>query len=235
MNQQEELVLKILSSIDVIRGKTKFVKILHLVCKLFEKNQKESPFRFKPDHFGVNVVGLEPLLQNMKNQGILNINKSIFSKRDDLSLVNKSHAFENESILEMSPKIETLVQTLNQYAADEVVAVSYDLFPETTINSEIKPKVNKKITELYSRLSPEFEENFDDKVGMKPVSSDVKPLSPSFNDLDVRLNMMKSLGLNELPMILPNIIDESSGLIAKKTSILKNFNFEELLKDDRRG
>lgn len=43
MNQREELILKILSSVDVIQGKTKFVKILHLVCKLIEKNQKKIP------------------------------------------------------------------------------------------------------------------------------------------------------------------------------------------------
>ena len=112
---------------------------------------------------------------------------------------------------------------------------SNEPIPETSINSKIKPKVNKRIIELYSRLSPEFEENFDDKVEIKPIGSDVEPLYPQFNDLDVRLNMMKSSGLQELPPIIPDIIDESSGLIAKETLILKNFDFEELLENDRHG
>ena len=234
MNQKEELVLKILSSVDVIQGKTKFVKILHFTCKLFEKNQKESPFRFKPDRFGVNAPELESVLQNLESERIIRISP-IFSKRKDLSLLDRNYVFGNDVVLEMGSKIKSLVQVLNLYSADDIIAISYSLFPETTLNSEIKPKINKKITELYSKLSSEFEEVFDEKVVMKPVSSDMKPLYPQFNDLDVRLNMIKSLGLKELPSIIPDIIDESSGLIAKKTSILKNFNFEELLEDARRG
>lgn len=64
---------------------------------------------------------------------------------------------------------------------------------------------------------------------------EARALYPQYNDLDVRLNMIKSLGLKELPPIIPDIVDESSGLIAKNTSILKNFNFEELLENARRG
>ena len=56
-----------------------------------------------------------------------------------------------------------------------------------------------------------------------------------FNDFDVRLNMAKSLGLQELPPINPASIDEASGLISKKAPLLKNFDFEELLENDRRG
>lgn len=235
MNQREELVLKILSSVDVIQGKTKFVKILHFVCKLIEKNQKESPFSFKADHYGVNSPELESLLQDLESQRVIKISKPIFSKRNDLSLMDRNHVFENELILEMGSKIESLVQALNPYEADDVIAISYSLFPETTMNSKIKPRINKKITELYSMLSSEFEEVFDEKPSITSITSEARALYPQYNDLDVRLNMIKSLGLKELPPIIPDIVDESSGLIAKNTSILKNFNFEELLENARRG
>lgn len=55
-----------------------------------------------------------------------------------------------------------------------------------------------------------------------------------FNDVTVRLHMMKSIGLDKLPPINPDSIDESTGIIAKETLFLKNFNFEELLENDRR-
>ena len=234
MNQKEELVLKILSSVGVIKGKTKFVKILHLVCKLFEKNQKESPFNFKPDHYGVNSSELEPVLQNLESQRMIKISKPIFSKRIDLSLIARNYEFSNEVVLAMGSKTESLVQALNPYSADEVIAISYKLFPETTTKSEIKPKINKIITEMFSSLSSDFEESFEEKVVIESVSSETKALYPQFNDLDVRMNMMKSLGLKKLPEIIPDVIDESSGLIAKETSFLKKYNFEKLLEDARR-
>ena len=73
MSQQEELILKILCSVDLIQGKTKFVKILHFVCKLFEKNQKTPPFNFRSDNYGVNSLELEPVLQNLQKQGTVRI------------------------------------------------------------------------------------------------------------------------------------------------------------------
>jgi len=234
MNQKEELILKILSSVDVIQGKTKFVKILHLVCKLFEKNQKESPFNFKPDHYGVNSEELEPALQNLESQRMIKISKSIFSKRNDLSLIARNYQFGNEVVLAMGSKIESLVQALNPYSADEVIAISYKLFPETTTKSEIKPKINKIIIEMFSSLSSDFEEYFEEKVVIESTSSETKALHPQFNDLDVRMSMMKSLGLKELPEIIPDVIDESSGFIAKETSFLKKYDFEKLLEDARR-
>ena len=234
MNQKEELVLKILSSVDVIQGKTKFVKILHLVCKLFEKEQKESPFSFKSDRYGVYSAELEPVLQNLESQRMIKISKHIFSKRNDLSLIARNYQFGDELVLAIGTKTESLVQALNPYTADEVIAISYDLFPETTTKSEIKPKINKKITELFSSLSYDFEESSEEKVVMKPISSKVKALYPQFNDLDVRMSMMKSLGLKKLPPIIPDMIDESSGIIAKETSFLKKYDFEKLLEDARR-
>ena len=65
---------------------------------------------------------------------------------------------------------------------------------------------------------------------MNPTS-ETRTLSPQFNDLDVRISMMKSLGLEELPSILPDSIDDSSGIIANETSFLKKYNFEKLLGD----
>lgn len=235
MNQQEELILKILSSVDVIEGKTKFVKILHFTCKLFEQNQKKSPFIFKADHFGVNTQELEPLLQDMKEQRIISINKLLDSQSDILFVINRDYMCKDKEIQEMSPKIEVLVSELNRHPSEEVIAVSYYLFPETTMNSKIKPKTNKKITELYSELGLDFEEDSDVMSKVNPVSHDTRPQYPQFNDLDIRLHMMKSLGLKKLPPIIPDIIDELSGIIAKETILLKNFNFEELLENDRRG
>jgi len=115
MNQKEELVLKILSSVDVIQGKTKFVKILHLVCKLFEKNQKESPFNFKPDHYGVNSPELEPVLQNLKSQRMVKISKSIFSKRYDLSLIARNYQFGNEIIIAMGSNLWVYFHFMNEF------------------------------------------------------------------------------------------------------------------------
>jgi len=232
MNQQEELVLKILESVDIIKGKTKFVKILHLVCKLFENEKMESPFSFKSDHYGVNSQELKPLLHNLESQRMVKITKTILSKRSDLYLRDRNYTFGNESILVMSSKIQLLVQALNPYSSDEVIAISYDLFPETTTESRIKPKMNKKIAEMFSSLSSDFEESFEEKIDDESIHSEVRALYPQFNDLDVRIHMMKSLGLKELPQIIPDAIDESSGLIAKRHPFFKKYNLEKMLEDD---
>jgi len=234
MNQKEELVLKILSSVDVIQGKTKFVKILHLTCKLLEKNKIKSPFSFKPDHYGVNSPQLDPVLQNLESQRMIKISKPIFSKRYDFSLLDRNYELGNEEILASSSKIESLVQALNPYSADQVLAISYDLYPDTTTRSEIKPKINKKIIEMFSPLSSDFEESFEEKAGMEPISSEMKALYPQFNDMDARIHMMKSMGLKRLPEINPDTIDESTGLLAKRHPFFKKFDLEKMLEDARR-
>ena len=234
MNQQEELIVRILSSVDVIQGKTKFVKILHLTCKLFEKNQKESPFSFRADRYGVYSPELESVLQKLESERIVKMSKPIFSKRNDLSLMDRNYAFWNEVVLAMGSKIDLMVKELNKYSGDEVVAISYDLFPETTTNSEIKPKVNKIITEMFSSLSSDFEESFEEKTVIEPISSEIKELYPRFNDMDARIHMMKSLGLEKLPEINPDSIDESTGLLDKKHPFFKKYNLEKMLDDARR-
>lgn len=235
MNEQEELVLKILSAVKVIQGKTKFVKILHFTCKLLEKNDIKSPFIFKADNFGVNTIQLTPVLEKLESQNLVNVRQEFLSKRNVLSLIKRNYPFMNKVIIGMGPKIELLVNELNQYSADEVIAYSYNLFPETTVNSKIKPKVNKKITEIFSALSPDFEESFEEKVRLAPLNDNTLPLYPQFNDLDVRIRMMKTLNLDNLPQINPDSIDEASGLITKNQPFFKKYNLKKMLEDDRRG
>ena len=59
-------------------------------------------------------------------------------------------------------------------------------------------------------------------------------MDTQLNDLNMRLHMMKSLKLDNLPTINPNSIDETIGIIAKETVFLKTFNFEKLLENSRR-
>ena len=91
MNLKEELVLEILSNVDVVKGKTKFVKMLHFTCKLFEKNKKESPFGFRDDNYGVYSPELEPVLQNLENTEYIKMQKSFLSKRIDLAYLHKPY------------------------------------------------------------------------------------------------------------------------------------------------
>lgn len=234
MNQREELVLEILSSVDVIQGKTKFVKILHLVCKLLEKNKINSPFNFKADRYGVNSPELEPLLQKLESDRYVRISKPIFQRRNDLSLIGRSYECENAHLREMKPKINSLVNALNPCSLDEILAISYKLYPDTTTNSVIKAKVNQKIIDLFSELSPRFEESFETVLEKSVSVPDGIPLSPQFNDLDVRIKMMKSMGLEKLPSIIPDIIDESTGIIDQESSLFKKINLEEILENARR-
>ena len=238
MNLQEELVLKILESVDVIQGKTKFVKILHFTCKLLEKHNLKSPFDFIPDQFGVNTQQLEPVLLKLQTNEMVKVNESSSSsssKRHDLYLISRDYLFENQEIQRNSSKIEFLVQELNQYSTNDVIAISYHLFPETTTNSRIKPKINNKITEMFSPLSIDFEESVEQKDDVELPNSGVRELYPQFNDLDMRMHMAKSLGLTKLPAIRPDIIDELSELISKKHPFFKTYDLGKMLEDDRRG
>ena len=234
MNQQEELILEILSSVDIIKGKTKFVKILHLVCKLLEKNKEESPFRFENKDYGIYTNQLEPTLQKLQQAGQIQIQEDSFSNRQELSIINRNYNIRNNAHFEISKEIKTLVQYLNSYSSDGVIAISYHLFPETTSESKIKPRIDNKIMELFNPLTPEFggkEENVQEKEGLNKFRN----LYPQFNDLDSRVRIMKSIGLDELPPITPSVIDESTGLLAKKHPFFKKYNLEEMLENARRG
>jgi len=237
MNQQEELVLEILSNVDAVKGITKFVKILHFTCKLFEENKKRSPFSFKNDIYGVNSTELESVLEKLETEGYLKIQKSFFSNRTDLAYLNKPYEILDPDVFEMKSKIASLVQILNPYSADDIIAFSYSTFPDTTVKSKIKPKINKKIVELFSSLSTKFDEpdreEDEEEVLAKPITNVSRKLYPQFNDLDVRMHMMKSLGLKDLPPVIPDMIDESTGLLAKKHPFFKNYNLEEMLEDAR--
>lgn len=103
MNQQEELILKILSSVESIQGKTKFVKILHFCCKLLEKHKKESPFVFRPDNYGVYPPSMEPVLEKLESQRLIKISSPLFSRRNDLSLMDRAFQFNDQDIIELGP------------------------------------------------------------------------------------------------------------------------------------
>ena len=233
MNEQEQLVLKVLSSVDIVKGKTKFVKILHLVCKLLEVNKKKSPFTFKPNKYGFYPSDLEPVLERLENEKYVQVNSNFFSKREDLSLIRPFNDYTGV-VLEERSNIETLVQALNVYSSDDVIAISYHLFPESSVRSKIRPQINRKIMELFSPLSLEYEESDKEKPISEIIGSNVKALYPQFNDLDARIHIMKSIGLNKLPPIIPSMIDDSTGFLAKKYPIFRKYNLEELLEDARR-
>lgn len=234
MNHRDELILKILSAVDAIKGKTKFVKILHLVCKLLEKNKIESPFQFVPSKYGVYPIELENVLGNLQNENYIQISTDPVSDRQDLTIIKKITMSQDNPISALSTQIETLVQALNPYSSEEIIAISYHFFPETTTNSSIKPIINKKIMEMFSPLSQEFEKDVEQVVMPISPTNESRPLYPQFNDMDVRVHMMKSLGLAELPPIIPDIIDQSTGIIAKKYPIFKKYNLEKMLEDARR-
>lgn len=232
MNKQEELVLQILSSVKEIKGKTKFMKMLHLVCKFIEKKKKETPFNFENNQYGVFTPQLDPVLEKLSSQNDIKISSPFLSKRQDFSLINKERLA--YAYPEFHLEIKNLVQSLNEYSADEIVAISYYFFPDTTTNSKIKPEINRTIIELFSPLSSEFEESIEEKIAPEPIASESRPLYPQFNDMDMRMHMMKSLGLKKLPEINPNAIDESTGIIAKNTSFFKKYDLEKLLEDARK-
>ena len=54
-----------------------------------------------------------------------------------------------------------------------------------------------------------------------------------YNDLEMRLHMMRSVGLKELPQIDPNAVDRLSGIISRVAPSLSKFDFEEMLYNDR--
>ena len=236
MNFQEELVLKILESVDVIQDKIKFVRILHVACKLLEKYKIKSPFDFNLDQSGASTQQLESVLQKLQTNAMIMVNESSLSssKKHVLYLISRNYLFENQEIQRISPEIESLVQELNQYSTDDVIAISYHLFPETIVNSKIKPKTNKKITEIFSLPNTDFEESVE-KEDAELIHSDVKESYPQFNDINMRIHMAKSLGLTKLPAIRPDIIDELPGLISKRHPFFKTYDLVKMLEDDRRG
>lgn len=106
--------------------------------------------------------------------------------------------------------------------------------PETTTKSKIKPKINQKIEEMFSWSSTRFEEKIEDSVIPMISTGEKQDLYPQFNDMDMRVHMMKSLGLEKLPEIKPNSVDESSGIIGKTSTFFKKYDLEKLLEDARK-
>lgn len=91
--------------------------------------------------------------------------------------------------------------------------------------------MNKKITESFSTLNSDLKK----EIQLDSVTDNTMPIFSQFNDFDVRICMMKSLHLDNLPTIDPDSIDESTGLIAKNHPFFKKYDLKEMLKEDRRG
>lgn len=110
------------------------------------------------------------------------------------------------------------------------IAISYDLFDDTTLKSRIKPEISQKIAAVYD-LAFEKPEQLAESV--KVVTTDHKA-EPQFNDVDARIRVMKSIGRAELPPIIPDSVDKSAGMPPKKYSVFKGTNLEKLLENARR-
>ena len=61
------------------------------------------------------------------------------------------------------------------------------------------------------------------------------PPKKDFPKILEMIKAVKSLGLEKLPQIIPDAIDESTGFIDKETKLLRNYDFEKLLDNARRG
>jgi len=232
MNDQQLLVLKILSATGVIKGRTKFVKIIHMVCKLLEKKQHAVPFEFKADNFGVNSTDIVPVLESLERQQLVSVNTDEITGRKDIALYNPGMKIPETDFDGMSSQIYELVKNLNALSSEEVIAISYDLFNDTTLKSRIKPEINQKIAAMYDLAFEKSEQTTESEL-VKAVTTDYK-LEPQFNDMDARVRVMKSIGCAELPPIIPDSIDKSTGMLAKKYSVFKGIDLEALLEDVRR-
>ena len=230
MNERKELLLKILSCVNVIQSKIKFVKMVHFVCKMLEENHKHPPFNFGPNKFGVYSKEIEPAINALEQQGYVKKSIDHVTGRQDFYAVHHKQVLINNDISELESKIENMIKILNQYSKDSLVALSYEMFPETTTNSMIKPSVVRTIDELRDTVTDP--EAYRQNNHASPSNTRMA-LSPPFNDLDMRIAVMESIGLDELPIIDPNSIDESAGILAN-TSLLKKYDFKKLLENDRR-
>ena len=231
INQRHELILKILSCVRSVHGKVKFVKMLHFVCKMLEENHKLPPFVFGSGKFGVYSVEIEPVLRSLEQQGYIQTSIDSESKRQSILLLREPSEFKDHDIKEMGTKIESITQRLGDYDYMELVSMSYEMFPKTTTRSMIKPEINKTIDELKPYSDDEYGINSTNQS--VTTSATTTPLYPRFNDLDIRVAMMESIGIDALPTIIPDSIDQSAGIITN-SSLLKKYDFEELLKNARR-
>lgn len=240
ISDRASLLLAILSlSGGEMPGITRMQKIALLVSKNLEKDHQRAVTVFDdwvPDDYGGRSIQVYRAKDELIRKGMM-VEKEIAL---DEEMAMKFYTI-TELGTKMTEKLRPMFADVWTYMTEkarnyrkastpELLALSYQLFPELAINSKIKPEINRKILTNLSPLSPMYEEN----VGPMPSTKASKRKESikteiederffkrreyemqSLPDIEARKKLAKLVGLTELPKLDPEAIYRLRGKIAK--------------------
>jgi hypothetical protein len=128
----------------------------------------------------------------------------------------------------------SIASTTKRYVkaqTQDLVALSYDRYPELTIHSKIKPEVNRRLLKNSSGLSEMYEEDIGPMPSLKEKRREKIRESledeqffkrreyemQKLPDVEARKRMAKLVGLTEVPKFDPTAISKLRGIVANKT------------------
>ena len=140
----EEDALAILSIGEKEISHTKIQKIAYIISSITGIKGD-----FTSHHYGDFSENIMEKIQSPLNRDIFNV------KDDRYSLTVKGNIIYRKLLDEINHaeevKIESLLSLLRKLNAENLEALTYHLFPETAVNSKIRPEINKEISKLKAK------------------------------------------------------------------------------------
>lgn len=238
-----------------MRGTTRMQKMALLISKDINQADKTLPAfsDWVADDFGGRSVQVYQAKDELAmNQMLTEREVTVEGKKMkvyDLTSFGREAASQLPLLFGLSwSQIVATTKKYSQAQTADLVALSYQRFPDLTINSKIKPEVNMRLLKNSSPLSPLYDE---DVGGMPPSSlhkrkQELKDSASDeqffkrrefemqkLPDLEARKKMAAIMGLNELPKLDPYAIYRLDGILGKQLPKDKKFDSVELVRSVR--
>jgi hypothetical protein len=242
LSDHEALLLAIVSLSDgKLHGITRLQKISLLISRDLEKRSAETKVfnDWIADAYGGRSTLVYTMKDKLVDSQILEETEVTLDKARKLKQyrVTESGAILVPALKDQLgiswPRIVELMQKYKRVGTNQLIALAYDLYPELTIHSKIKPEVNRRLVKNHSGLSPAYEED----VGVLPsgkLSKKKQTMRDQVNDekffkrreyemqklpdMEARKRMARIAGLTEVPKLDPYAIYNLRGIIAKNVS-----------------
>ena len=257
LSKRTRLLLSIVHlSGGTLSGATRIQKLALLISKDLEKSGSNlSIFNdwVAGDYGGRSAQVYQSIGELSRNQMLKERETTFHGNKMtiyDLTSHGKDTAADLERLFgESWVQITTTVQKYVSAKTEDLVALSYDLYPELTIHSKIKPEVNRRLLKNASPLSEMYEEDIGELSSPRSVDKRRKELRQfaedeqffkqrefemqKLPDIEARKRLAAVVGLKELPKLDPMAIYRLDGIIGRQLRKHKRFDSVELVRSVR--
>ncbi|GEM_PF-2221136 len=239
-----------------INGLTRMQKIALLISKDLNEDYKDIPVfdDWIPNKFGGVSTQVYLAKDELVEEGLL-IEKEISLEKGKKMKVYDLTELGRHTMQVVPLKLQqawqdlsSKMQNYNKASTNDLLMLSYDLYPRLAINSTIVPEVNKQRVKKFSSLSPSFEEDIGAmpspqidkrKEKIRMLAADEQFFKrrdyemQKLPDLEARRKMAGIIGLKKPPKLDPYAIHRLDSIMQNEIPKGKRFDPVELVRSVR--